>query len=256
MAYEKEHEVSSCGAERRVPHIGTYRRQLPVSVERLYENAIDWEHLPYVHSSTFARVDCLESGDWGFRAHVWQRFREDGRSFLLELRLDRDCRRWITRVLDGPGRGAEVWTHAFPMGERRTDIVVDFFTPVAAAERISRLREFYLELYTRLYDEDARMMTVRQERLNAGQPANMPAERRELGSLGELRPRLPLVIEIGGQNFRLLEVNGELIAHSTICPHMLGPLEHAALVDGVIVECPWHGYRFDLRTRACIRTRQ
>jgi nitrite reductase/ring-hydroxylating ferredoxin subunit len=242
-----------CGVERRVPHIGTYRRRLPVSVERLYENAIDWEHLPHLHRSTFARVDCLESGDWGFRARVWQRFREDEASFLLELRLDRDCRRWITTILDGPGSGAEIWTHAFPAGERCTDIVVDFFAPGAAPERIGRLREFYLKLYGQLYDEDVRMMTVRQERLDAARrSANMAIGRFNLGPLNQLCARLPLALDMGGRKFRLVEVDGELITHSTVCPHMLGPLEDGALLDGAIVECPWHGYRFDLRTGACI----
>jgi nitrite reductase/ring-hydroxylating ferredoxin subunit len=33
---------------------------------------------------------------------------------------------------------------------------------------------------------------------------------------------------------------------------MLGPLERGELLSGGIIECPWHGYRFDLRTRACV----
>ena len=39
----------------------------------------------------------------------------------------------------------------------------------------------------------------------------------------------------------------ELIVHSTICPHMLGPLGGSAL-EGSTIECPWHGYRFDVRS--------
>jgi nitrite reductase/ring-hydroxylating ferredoxin subunit len=48
-----------------------------------------------------------------------------------------------------------------------------------------------------------------------------------------------------------------LIAHSAICPHLLGPLTEE--VDAVTapdadgppacqVRCPWHGYRFDIRS--------
>jgi len=238
-----------------VPHIGTYRRELPVSVERLYENAIDWAHLPYLHRSTFARIDCIDAGDWGFRARVWQRFREDGQPFVIELRLDRDCHRWTTRTLAGPGSGTEVWTHAFPIDERRTDIVVDFFVPEATAERVERLREFYVSLYARLYDEDVWMMTVRQERLDAVRhgPANAVTGHHELGPLEELRPRLPFVFELGGRSFRLVEIDSELIAHSTVCPHLLGPLERGEVHDGGVIECPWHGYRFDLRTLACVQ---
>ena len=65
-------------------------------------------------------------------------------------------------------------------------------------------------------------------------------------SLSELR--LPLLVELDGEPFRILELeDGVLVAHSTICPHWLGPLDEAAPENGVL-RCPWHGYRFDLRT--------
>ena len=41
--------------------------------------------------------------------------------------------------------------------------------------------------------------------------------------------------------------DGEIVAHSTICPHWRGPLD-ACLPQLGILRCPWHGYRFDLRT--------
>ena len=43
--------------------------------------------------------------------------------------LDRDARCWITRNLEGPNVGAEIWTHVFVVSERVLDIVVDFFVP-------------------------------------------------------------------------------------------------------------------------------
>jgi nitrite reductase/ring-hydroxylating ferredoxin subunit len=48
-----------------------------------------------------------------------------------------------------------------------------------------------------------------------------------------------------------VESGGELIAYSTQCPHLLGPLGESEVRDG-IVECPWHGYRYDIRTRRCV----
>ena len=45
-------------------------------------------------------------------------------------------------------------------------------------------------------------------------------------------------------------------AHATVCPHTLGPLNDAKVESSGIVECPWHGYRFDIRTRACVRGNQ
>jgi nitrite reductase/ring-hydroxylating ferredoxin subunit len=37
------------------------------------------------------------------------------------------------------------------------------------------------------------------------------------------------------------------VAHATLCPHRLGPLHECAVEDGAL-RCPWHGYRFDVRT--------
>jgi nitrite reductase/ring-hydroxylating ferredoxin subunit len=255
MSVITEHDVvSSSGPD--LPRIATYQRALPVSLERLYENAIDWAHLPYLHRSTFARIDCLEAGEWGFRAQVWQRAREDGQPLVIELRLERSCCRWITRTLEGPGRGTEIWTHSFAIGERQTNVVVDFFVPIVAIARIKPLRDFFVELYTRLYDEDVWMMTVRQERLDAlSRQERKESNRRELGPLDEVRKELPLLFELGSGTFRLLEVNGQLIAHSVVCPHMLGPLEQTKIHDKEIIECPWHGYRFDLSTGSCLSSR-
>jgi nitrite reductase/ring-hydroxylating ferredoxin subunit len=46
---------------------------------------------------------------------------------------------------------------------------------------------------------------------------------------------------------REVEVDGVRIRHATVCPHLGGPLDDAPMEDGCI-RCPWHGYRFDLRT--------
>src|SRR5260370_36907357 len=80
-----------------LPYIGTYKREIPVSVERLYDNTLDWEHLPNLHRSSFVRIECLRSDSSGFRAWVWPPRRSD--AFLLELTLDRPLQRWISRTV-------------------------------------------------------------------------------------------------------------------------------------------------------------
>ena len=55
------------------------------------------------------------------------------------------------------------------------------------------------------------------------------------------------MVEAGGRRFRVVEMEGELVAHSTVCPHRGGPLEDGIIEDGCI-RCPWHGYRFDVCT--------
>jgi len=48
----------------------------------------------------------------------------------------------------------------------------------------------------------------------------------------------------------VVELNGEILAWSTICPHFGGRLE-ARVGEGAF-QCRWHGWRFDLRTGACL----
>jgi nitrite reductase/ring-hydroxylating ferredoxin subunit len=238
--------------QRIVPHVGTYRRELPVSLERLYENAIDWEHLPFLHRTAFARIECHEAGHWGFRARVWPQPYNEQRSVVIELRLEPELRRWITTTRDGPGTGTEVWTHAFSLAERSTLVVVDFFVPGVGQSRRGELARFYTSLYSRLYDEDLGMMSERQSRLDRFD--RRPTERRAsivLGSLADVRARLPVTVHCNGRNYRIVENQGNLVAYDTLCPHMLGPLGESDVCNG-IVECPWHGYRFEITTGRCV----
>jgi nitrite reductase/ring-hydroxylating ferredoxin subunit len=240
--------------ERIVPHAGTYRRELPVTLERLYENAIDWEHLPYLHRSSFSRIECVEAGAWGFRARTWAQPYDQRRGFVIELRLDRELQRWITTTVDGPGAGTEIWTHAVALGEQRTQVIVDFFVPGLDAARRAEGGRYYIDLYAHLYDEDVWMMSERQAQLDvAGRRVaeDTAAVQIILGSLAEVRARLPITIQSGLRKFRIVESGGDLIAYSTICPHLLGPLGESEVREG-IVECPWHGYRYDIRTRRCV----
>ena len=64
-----------------------------------------------------------------------------------------------------------------------------------------------------------------------------------------LRARLPLVVAFGDDEYRLVEVAGEIVVHTTVCPHLGGPLAECEL-DGGTITCPWHGYRFDVRSGA------
>lgn len=233
-------------ATSQLPHVGTYRRVLPVSLTRMYENALDWEHLPYVHAGSFAAITCEEAGPWGWRARV----ETGGRSLLLELRLDRALRRWITRTLDGPNQGAEVWTHAFAVEPRRTDIVVDFFMPGVAAEERDKVGSAFADLYERLYDEDVAMMVERQRQLDRRIDSRPPADGRlRLGPRKELNP--PMQIDYAGRPWVIAEIGDALVAYAAACPHQLGPLDEATL-DGTAVRCPWHGYEFDVRTGDCL----
>jgi len=222
-------------------------------LERLYENALDWEHLSWLHGSSFFSIELHEAGDWGWRAEVGLQPRARNRTAVLELLLDRDCRRWIARTLTGRGAGTEIWTHAFAVEDRRTDIVVDFFVPGTAHGDVAGVGEYYRKLYAQLYDEDVSMMTERQRQLDRIKKGGGRAPRTlDLGLLGDLQRRLPVSIQVDGHPYRIIEIDGEVLVYSLVCPHLLGPLGGAEVRDGV-VECPWHGYRFEIRSRRNIR---
>ena len=223
-----------------VPHVGTYRRAMGVSLERMYENALDWEHLPYVHNSSFGAINVLDSGRWGWKAALVD---SRGRDSVIELRLDRGSRRWITRNLEGGALGSEIWTHVFVLGERSIEIVVDFFVPgVSEADR-DKTGDAYARLYHQLYDEDEAMMLARQHELDR---RFQPDSETTVQLLPRSELSLPHRFELGGRVHVLREVNATLVAHASVCPHQSGPLANAELIAGEIT-CPWHGYRFRLK---------
>lgn len=236
-------------------HVGSYRRRLPVSLDRMYENALDWEHLPHLHNSSFTVIDCLDAGPWGWRANVID---SNGLASELELKLDRTRRRWITKNLSGPNEGAEIWTLVSPIGPHEIEIVVDFFVPNIPLEAREKVGQAYASVYTQLYHEDERMMVTRQLELDRRAEVNVstvsdeaqrigPLESVESGRLVSCRGR-EYVLHCLAEDTKRVSLT-DWVIYPRLCPHQLGPLDEGEVVDGV-VSCPWHGYKFDVRTGA------
>ena len=57
------------------------------------------------------------------------------------------------------------------------------------------------------------------------------------------------VVHAGGRTLALFNVDDEFYAIDNSCAHRGGPLGDGRL-NGTIVTCPWHGYRYDVRTGA------
>ena len=226
--------------------IASYRRELPVSLERMFENAIDWEHLPYLHAGTFADLELLEHSPRHWRADLRLRPAALRLRQTVELTLDRDAGVWVTEVLAGVSKGMKIHTQATALSERRIEVHVRFLMP--HKRFYSRLLgPAFVSTYRRLYDEDEAMMVERQAALDrAKTPRTTSDEARRLGDRSTvLQPGF--TFEHGRGRFSVAEVDGELIGYSVVCPHMLGPLDHAPVTLGR-VRCPWHDYCFDLRT--------
>ena len=59
-------------------------------------------------------------------------------------------------------------------------------------------------------------------------------------------------VEVNGEKICLSNVKGEFYAIGNVCTHMGGPLAEGKLEE-YIVQCPWHGSRFDIRSGEVVR---
>src|SRR6266849_9538504 len=55
------------------------------------------------------------------------------------------------------------------------------------------------------------------------------------------------VVNIEGRSIALFRVKDEYFALANVCLHRGGPLGEGNL-SGSVVTCPWHGWKFDVRT--------
>jgi hypothetical protein len=148
--------------------VATYRRTINASLERIWENVRDWEHLPWLHRSSFLSVTLLNQTPTTWQARIMMPPKDAPREAVIELEMDVPNRRYWSRTLEGQGAGGEILTMLAPSGEHATDIVVEFRALVSSAKAAEALGKAYLRLYEQLWDEDERMMRRRQELIDAG----------------------------------------------------------------------------------------
>jgi nitrite reductase/ring-hydroxylating ferredoxin subunit len=233
-------------------YLGNYTRRLPVTLTRMMENAHDWEHLPFIHPSSFASIDLIDSGPWGWRAKLGV---PSGGHQLIDLLVDMDRHYWVSTVISGMGQGTEIHTQAADAGEGAIDIEVRFYLPSAPADpSIGAVALHYLRgQYTQLYDEDEALMLRRQSALNdrrrwtqVDQIASEPVLC--LGPEAALDRTKTHSVEWRAHRYCLRFWHGQWIVHSAVCPHLLGPLDGGEVATDGTITCPWHGYRFDIQS--------
>ena len=66
----------------------------------------------------------------------------------------------------------------------------------------------------------------------------------------ELDPERPRPYDTPWGSFALYTIGSRVVAASSFCPHMLGPLFQGTL-SGDEVTCPWHAWRYSLTTGEC-----
>ena len=70
----------------------------------------------------------------------------------------------------------------------------------------------------------------------------------------EIEPRTPLAVRLAdGARICLVREGNDVYAIADRCPHRDFPLSGDDLVEACVIECPWHGARFDVRTGDVLR---
>lgn len=61
----------------------------------------------------------------------------------------------------------------------------------------------------------------------------------------------PMCIEHAGRTYALFKADGNVYCLDNHCTHLGGPLCEGTL-QGFVVQCPWHGSRFDVRNGSVV----
>ena len=69
----------------------------------------------------------------------------------------------------------------------------------------------------------------------------------KVADINDLKPGENKIVNVNGEEVGLFNVDGQFYAIGNTCPHKGGPLGEDFLEEN-IVTCPWHGWRFDVKT--------
>ncbi len=232
--------------------LGAADRDVACSLERLYENTLDWEHLPFLHPETFTSVELVEAGRNWWRARVGRHGRKgkggpDPVDDVL-LIMEPEHRQWAIRTR-AERREADHLIHV-RVEERSarhvaTHVSFHLSTPPRNDAVRAAMFAYYDAQFRRLLAQDGDAIQLRQEALDRLGDRSGPAEL-YLGTVAEVRARAPFRVVWRGRSFWVVDGPDGPLVHAADCPHMLGPLPPAT--GGCVVTCPWHGFRFDVST--------
>jgi nitrite reductase/ring-hydroxylating ferredoxin subunit len=97
-------------------------------------------------------------------------------------------------------------------------------------------------LFVRSDVEDPEALLGVIEEPESGTPVEVPVCR-----TSDIPPGCMKLVKVGTTDIALARVGDELFALSNVCLHAFGPLS-GGMLEGYEVMCPWHGWRYDVRT--------
>jgi ferredoxin-thioredoxin reductase catalytic chain len=114
---------------------------------------------------------------------------------------------------------------------------IPFYTDQFAA-----MQKCWCGLFIRTDVEDGADLIGVIEEPPAGTLVDVPVAR-----FDDLTPGSARHVKIGKRDIAVVRVGDEVFALSNVCRHAFGPLSEG-FVDGYCLACPWHGWRYDVRS--------
>ena len=223
---------------------GTYTREVHASIARIRENVLDWQHLPGLQGNSFTSAELIDQDAGGWRIRLTGKPRTVAQ--VQKLDLADDTSSYTIVIESGPGEGNEVRVAVTQKSPHLSHVNIEYHVVEPDPKRLAKIGKSFATTCAQLWNEDEAMMREREAALAPRKKAATPGSL-FLGEESEIRQQLPLAFDFGPGRFRLVDIDGTLMAHSDICPHWLGPLYRAPDAAGVVT-CPWHGYRFTVAT--------
>lgn len=109
-------------------------------------------------------------------------------------------------------------------------------------DQFAAMRKCWCGLFIRTDVEDGAELIGVIEEPEPGLPVDVPVCR-----VADLAPGQLRHIKVGKQNIAVARVRDDFFALSNVCRHAFAPLADGVL-EGYEVMCPWHGWRYDVRT--------
>lgn len=73
----------------------------------------------------------------------------------------------------------------------------------------------------------------------------------KIGRSEDIPEGVPRQFDVAGRKVAVYRLGGALHAMDGVCPHRGGPVGEGTVENG-IAACPWHGWRFEVKTGQCV----
>ena len=122
--------------------VATYERTINASLERVWENVKDWEHLPYLHADNFNDAELDEVDTWGWR--IWT---DKDHLSHVEVCYDETNSQYVARSYQRDMQVSEIWTRVVKnasVDQNLSDVTVRFYYLTSQLIRLSGLARYFL----------------------------------------------------------------------------------------------------------------